>query len=118
MDILTMRMSAGISDLVISRAGSTIFEIATWHLPSIIIPLPKAISHDQENNAFSYARIGACTVIEEDNLSSHVLISEIDRIINSQPIKDRMRQGAKEFSHTDAASKIADVILETALLHE
>ncbi len=115
---LAMRMSAGISDLVISRAGSTIFEIATWGLPSIIIPLPKSISHDQEGNAFSYARVGACTVIEEHNLSSHILISEIDRIINTQSIKDRMRQGAKEFSHNDAASKIAEVILETALSHE
>jgi UDP-N-acetylglucosamine--N-acetylmuramyl-(pentapeptide) pyrophosphoryl-undecaprenol N-acetylglucosamine transferase len=91
MDILTMRMSAGISDLVISRAGSTIFEIATWHLPSIIIPLPKAISHDQENNAFSYARIGACTVIEEDNLSSHVLISKIECVKEPRNLAIRMR---------------------------
>lgn len=115
---LAMRMSAGISDIVVSRAGSTIFEIALWGLPSIIIPLPKEISHDQEKNAFSYARTGACTVIEQQNLSSHILISEIDRIINNQHIKDKMRQGAKEFSHIDASKKIAEVILDTALSHE
>ena len=115
---LAMRMSAGVSDIVVSRAGSAIFEIALWGLPSIIIPLPKEISHDQENNAFSYARTGACAVIEEQNLASHILISEIDRIINNQSIKDKMRQGAKEFSHADASMKIAEVILETALLHE
>lgn len=115
---LGMRMSAGISDIVISRAGSTIFEIALWGLPSIIIPLPKAVSHDQEKNAFSYARTGACTVIQEENLSSHILISEIDRILNNPHIRDKMRQGAKEFSHIDASKKIAEVILETALSHE
>ncbi len=115
---LSLRMAAGASDLVVSRAGSTIFEIASWGLPSIIIPLPRNISHDQVNNAFSYAHSGACVVMEEQNLSSHIFISEIDRIINNQTIKDKMRQGAKQFSHIDAANKIANVILETALSHE
>ena len=115
---LAMRMSAGVCSLVISRAGSAIFEIAAWNLPSIIIPLSKDISHDQENNAFSYAKSGACTVIENQNLTSHILISEIDRIINNKSIEERMVQGAKEFSHIDAAEKIAEVIFDIALSHE
>ncbi len=115
---LAMRMSAGVSDVIISRGGSTIFEIAAWGIPSIIIPLSKKISHDQVKNAFSYARNGSCVVIEEENLSSHILISEIDRINNNQHIKDAMRQNAKQWSHIDAADKIANVILEIALKHE
>jgi UDP-N-acetylglucosamine--N-acetylmuramyl-(pentapeptide) pyrophosphoryl-undecaprenol N-acetylglucosamine transferase len=115
---LSLRMAAGASDIVVSRAGSAIFEIASWGLPSIIIPLPQNISHDQVNNAFSYAHSGACVVMEEQNLSSHILISEIDRIINNQAIKDKMSQAARQFSHIDAAQKIANVILETALSHE
>ncbi len=115
---LSMRMSAGVSDIVISRAGSAIFEISAWGLPSIIIPLRKEISHDQMKNAFSYAHSGACTVIEEHNLTSHILISEIDRIMNNKHIMDKMRQSAKEWSHTDASSKIAEVILEIGLKHE
>jgi UDP-N-acetylglucosamine:LPS N-acetylglucosamine transferase len=51
-------------------------------------------------------------------MTSHILISEIDRIIRNQPIIDRMIKGAKEFSHVDAADKIANVILETGLSHE
>jgi UDP-N-acetylglucosamine--N-acetylmuramyl-(pentapeptide) pyrophosphoryl-undecaprenol N-acetylglucosamine transferase len=113
-----MRMAAGASSIVISRAGSTIFEISAWGLPSIIVPISEKVSHDQTKNAFAYARSGACTVIEEHNLSSHILVSEIDRIVNNQGIKDRMVQGAKSFSHTDAAGKIAEVILETCLKHE
>ena len=115
---LTIRMAAGTSDIVISRAGSTIFEIAAWGLPSIIIPLPKEISHDQTVNAFAYSHSGACTVIEEPNLTSHILIAEIDRIINNKHINERMREGARKFSHLDAADKIAEVILEIALKHE
>ncbi len=118
MDTLTLRMAAGAADVVVSRAGSAIFEIAAWGVPAIIVPLSKEVSHDQENNAFSYARAGGCTVIEEHNLSAHILISEIDRIVNNQHIKDRMRQGAAQFSHIDAARKIAEVLLEIGLKHE
>src|SRR3989344_4093511 len=39
LDALTLRMAAGVSSVVISRAGSTIFEIAGWTVPSIIIPI-------------------------------------------------------------------------------
>lgn len=115
---LAMRMAGGVADVIISRAGSTIFEIATWGVPSIIIPLSKDISHDQSDNAFSYARTGACTVIEEHNLGDNILISEIDNIVNNKSIGDRMRVSTKQFSHPEAATKIADVLLEIALEHE
>jgi UDP-N-acetylglucosamine--N-acetylmuramyl-(pentapeptide) pyrophosphoryl-undecaprenol N-acetylglucosamine transferase len=115
---LAMRMTAGCSSVIISRAGSTIFEISAWGIPSIIIPLPKEVSHDQEKNAFSYAHSGSCSVIEEQNLNSHILLSEIDRIINNKSIADRMIQGTKQFSHINAADKIGEVILEIALSHE
>jgi UDP-N-acetylglucosamine--N-acetylmuramyl-(pentapeptide) pyrophosphoryl-undecaprenol N-acetylglucosamine transferase len=115
---LSMRMCGGVAEVIVSRAGSTIFEIASWGVPSIIIPLPETISHDQVHNAFSYARAGGCTVIEEHNLGAHILLSEIDNIVNNQSVKERMRQSAKHFSHSDAAAKIADVLLEIGLEHE
>lgn len=118
MNDLSLRMSAGVADVVISRAGSTIFEIAVWGVPSIILPLPKEVSHDQVENAFSYARAGACTVIEDANLASHILVSEIDNIVNNKPIAERMRLSGKQFGHTDAAMKIAEAILEIGLEHE
>ena len=118
MNDLSLRMCGGVADVIISRAGSAIFEIAAWGVPSIIIPLPQEISHDQTKNAFSYARAGACTVMEEHNLSSHILLSEIDNIVNNQAVKDRMRQSAKQWSHPDAAAKIAEALLEIGLEHE
>jgi UDP-N-acetylglucosamine--N-acetylmuramyl-(pentapeptide) pyrophosphoryl-undecaprenol N-acetylglucosamine transferase len=114
---LALRMSAGTAEIVVSRAGSTIFEIAAWGLPSIIIPLPNTISHDQTANAFAYAKSGAAVVIEENNLSSHVLIEEIDRIVTSPTIRQTMRDKAKAFSRLDSANIIADAILNTALEH-
>lgn len=115
---LALRMSAGVADIVVSRAGSTIFEIAAWGVPSIIIPLPSAISHDQTNNAFSYERTGAASIIEENNLSAHILIEEIDHIVKSKEISALMREKAKSFARLDSANVIAGAILDLALEHE
>ncbi len=115
---LALRMSTGVADVIVSRAGSTIFEIAAWGIPAIIVPLPTSISHDQTANAFAYAKSGAASVIEENNLSAHIIIEEVDRIYNSPAIKETMKKQAKAFARVDSAALIADAILNIALEHE
>ncbi len=115
---LEMRMAGGAANLVISRAGSTIFEIASWGKPSIIIPIPEEISHDQVKNAFAYAKTGGCSVIKEENLKTHIFIAEINRILQSKEIQDKMVSGAKSFFKPGAADTIGKEILRIALMHE
>ncbi|MCE9628740.1 MAG: undecaprenyldiphospho-muramoylpentapeptide beta-N-acetylglucosaminyltransferase [Candidatus Vogelbacteria bacterium] len=114
---LASRMAAGATNLVVSRAGSAIFEIAQWGVPSIIIPIPEAISHDQRTNAFTYARSGACVVIEENNLSASVLLSEIDRLFQNPKLLEDMKNNAKSFSSPNAARTIADELVKISLSH-
>jgi len=118
LNVLALRMSVGVANVIVSRAGSTIFEIAVWGVPSIIIPLPHSVSHDQTANAFAYAKTGAASIIEEDNLSAHILIEEVNRICDSSQISNSMREQAKQFARIDSASVIADAILDIALQHE
>lgn len=118
LNTLALRMSAGVADVIVSRAGSAIFEIAAWGVPSIIIPLSETVSHDQTKNAFAYARSGACDVIEERNLTAHILVAQIQKIIGNKNIQDRMKSSAHEFARTDAAGKIADMLLSIGLQHE
>jgi UDP-N-acetylglucosamine--N-acetylmuramyl-(pentapeptide) pyrophosphoryl-undecaprenol N-acetylglucosamine transferase len=118
LNILSMRMAAGVADIIISRAGSTIFEIASWGVPSIIIPIPEKTSHDQRTNAYAYARSGACEVIEEKNLTGHILFAEIERIVGNPDEKKKMSDAAKAFSRHDSARLIAKEILDIALSHE
>lgn len=118
LDLLAMRMSAGAADLIISRAGSTIFEIASWGKPSIIIPITKSNGDHQRKNAYSYARSGAAMVIEEGNLTSNILISEINRIINNKEEREKMSEAAKRFARKDASRLIAKEILAIGLEHE
>lgn len=119
LNTLAMRMAAGIANIIVARAGSgTIFEIASWGIPSILIPIPEDISHDQTENAFSYARAGAAEVIEQRNLSSHILEAEIDRVLTDKAGIERMRAAALEFARPHAAYKIATMLVEIAIQHE
>ncbi len=118
MDSLTLRSAAGAADLVISRSGSTIFEIAAWGVPSILIPIRESVSHDQTKNAFAYARSGAAIVIEENNLTGNILYAEVNRILQNPDITRSMRAATKEFTKPNAAHLIAEEILKIALRHE
>ena len=119
LNALALRMAAGISTIVISRAGSgSIFEIAAWGLPAILVPIPLDVSHDQTENAFSYARAGAAVVIEQRNLAPHILRAEIDRIVSDPERRVEMSKAAHTFARPEAAHKIATILIETGLEHE
>lgn len=113
-----LRMMAGVTALVVSRAGSAIFEFAVWGLPAIIVPIPESVSHDQRTNALTYARSGGAVVIEQVNLTPSVLLSEINRLMADKPLRERMAEGAKSFARPEASRSIADEILTLALEHE
>lgn len=115
---LHTRMAAGISNLVISRAGSAIFEIASWGIPSIIIPITNSNGDHQRKNAFSYARSGACNVIEESNLTKNLFASEVTKLINNKDRTDSMKKNASNFANHDAAMKIAEMAINIGLTHE
>ena len=116
---MALQRAAGAADLVLSRAGAgSIAEIALWKKPSIIIPIPEAVSHDQRTNAYAYARTGAAVVIEEQNLASHLLVAEAKRILGNPAIAQDMSAKAVAFTDTDAARVIAEAVLDIALSHE
>jgi len=115
---LSTKMAAGCASLIISRAGSAIFEIASWGIPSIIIPITNSNGDHQRKNAYNYARSGACEVIEESNLSSHLLLSEVDKLLSSPERLSQMKEKALSFSNPDAAEKIAESAIALAYSHE
>lgn len=113
-----LRMAAGVASLVISRAGSAIFEIAGWGLPSIIIPITDSNGDHQRKNAYSYARSGSCVVIEEKNLTAHLLAAEIEKIMTNPKVQATMAEAARQFFKKGAATTIATEAIEISLKHE
>lgn len=117
-DSQTLRAFGAAASVVISRAGSTIFEIAMWGKPSILIPLPIAHGDHQRVNAYAYARTGAAIILEQANLKSSILLTTVSTIINDSVRIETMSNAAREFFVPDAAEKIAKAILSIASSHQ
>jgi UDP-N-acetylglucosamine--N-acetylmuramyl-(pentapeptide) pyrophosphoryl-undecaprenol N-acetylglucosamine transferase len=113
-----MGLALAASTLVIGRAGAgTIFEIASKGKPSILVPIPENVSHDQKTNAYEYARSGAASVLEEHNLTDGLLASEITRIMSDQAIYDTMSGCARAFAKDNAAQTVANALVGISQEH-
>jgi UDP-N-acetylglucosamine--N-acetylmuramyl-(pentapeptide) pyrophosphoryl-undecaprenol N-acetylglucosamine transferase len=116
---LSLRRAASAASLVVSRAGATaIAEISLWRRPAILIPIPEDVSHDQRLNAYSYARTGAAIVLEQANLTPHVLASEAKRVLSDPQLAAQMGQAGGSFSDNDAARLLAEAAIQFGLSHE
>jgi UDP-N-acetylglucosamine--N-acetylmuramyl-(pentapeptide) pyrophosphoryl-undecaprenol N-acetylglucosamine transferase len=116
---LALRMTAGAAKIAVCRSGAgTIFELATWGIPAVLVPIPEEISHDQTKNALSYARTGAASIIEQHNLTPGVLLAEINRILQHPETAHTMSNAARSFARADAGKVIAEALLSIALSHE
>ncbi len=99
------------ADLIISRAGaSTIAEITTLGLPSILIPSPYVTHNHQEENAKVLEDNGASIVIHEKDLDGKILLEKIDLILNDSSRYDTMVINNKKLGVTDSATKIYEII--------
>lgn len=111
LDERNMRNFYTASDVIVSRASSLIFEIAAWGKPSIVIPLRGAAQNHQEKNAYTYAATGAAVVVQEENLTPHLLMAEIDKLIANPEQMKKMGEAATRFARVDAAEVVAKEIL-------
>ena len=102
-----------VANLAISRAGGgSLFEIAISGIPALVIPLPTSAQDHQRENAYAYARTGAAEVIEEANLTPHILLDRIKKLLADLPRQTSMIEAAKKFAKPDAADKIAREIFK------
>ncbi len=101
------------ADLVIGRAGaSTLSEIEALGKASILIPSPYVAENHQYYNALALKERNGAEIIEEKDLTSEVLQSEIDAILSDKEKLHSMEQCAKSASIENATERIAEVITE------
>jgi UDP-N-acetylglucosamine--N-acetylmuramyl-(pentapeptide) pyrophosphoryl-undecaprenol N-acetylglucosamine transferase len=105
-------------DFVITRAGSSLFEMALWRLPMLIIPIPKTISRDQMTNAYAFASRGMGSVLEEDNLQDSIFMSQINHIVKDKSVYEQMVAHMPAFDNSrTAATVIARELIRICLSH-
>ena len=102
------------ADLVVARAGSSIFEIAANGKPALLIPLPEAANNHQRENAYAFAAAGAGVVIEEENLLPAVFISQAKKILQQKDVYEKMCQASAAFYKPEAAQHIAEDLIMVA----
>ena len=101
-----------VADLVISRAGAnSIADAAAYGKPLILVPLSTAANDEQRLNAYDVAGIGGALVLEEGNLTPHILLSKIKEILENEEGRKAMGEKLRSFYHPDASSLIADGII-------
>ncbi|MFQ5781345.1 MAG: glycosyltransferase, partial [Nitrospiria bacterium] len=94
------------ADLVVSRAGAgTLSELAAIGKPSLLIPFPFAMGH-QEKNAEAFVSAGASEEILDGALSGAILAQRIRSLLSDPERLRRMGEAAKERGHPDSAEKI------------
>ncbi len=105
-------------DMVITRAGSSMFEMALWQLPMIVIPIPESISRDQRSNAYAMASRGVALVLEENNVGPTILLSEVTRIMDNKEQYLSLASAGKEFETSrTAADVISRELIRIGLSH-
>ena len=113
-----MRSAYKAANIVIARAGGgSIFEIAAWGVPAILVPLPTSAQDHQRENAYAYARAGACEVLEEENLTQHILLDRIKKLLSDEQRRIDMSVAAKKFAKPEAAQHIAEEIVRITTQH-
>ncbi|MBI2175685.1 MAG: UDP-N-acetylglucosamine--N-acetylmuramyl-(pentapeptide) pyrophosphoryl-undecaprenol N-acetylglucosamine transferase [Parcubacteria group bacterium] len=116
-DAAHLRNASRASTLILARSGSGIFEIAAWGKPSILVPLPGSAQDHQRENAYAYAHAGGAVVVEQKNLSPHILVSEVLKLVQDTAGLEKMRRAAESFARIDAARKVAEEIIRLGV-HE
>lgn len=104
-------------DLILCRSGaSTIAEIQSFGLPSILIPSPHVANNHQFYNAKSLADQDACILIEEHDLNGSKLDDAVSQVIFNTELKERLSEHVKAMAKPNAVDDM--VALVESLSHE
>ena len=99
------------SNLVLTRAGaSTISEITSCGLGSILVPYPYAGSH-QLANAQALTERGGAVLIEEREISTGYLRKIFSDLVRNKPRLNKMAKKSKDMGRPHADESLADEVM-------
>jgi UDP-N-acetylglucosamine--N-acetylmuramyl-(pentapeptide) pyrophosphoryl-undecaprenol N-acetylglucosamine transferase len=102
------------ADLAVARAGGSIFELAQYGLPAVLVPYPHATADHQSANARWMEQDGAAVVIADDDLTPERLRAAVDAIVLDDGRLRAMAAASARLARPDAARDVAQVVLAAA----
>jgi UDP-N-acetylglucosamine--N-acetylmuramyl-(pentapeptide) pyrophosphoryl-undecaprenol N-acetylglucosamine transferase len=110
----TDRPGAALSacDLVLARAGGSVWEVAAAGRPAVLVPYPFATGDHQALNAQHFVRAGGAIMVRELDLDD---VADLVRtLLDDPPRLERMGEAMLRAARPDAADAIADGLVALA----
>jgi UDP-N-acetylglucosamine--N-acetylmuramyl-(pentapeptide) pyrophosphoryl-undecaprenol N-acetylglucosamine transferase len=101
-------------DLCVARAGGSIFEIAAYGRPAVLVPYPYAAADHQSSNAEWMRRAGAAVVVPDAELTPERLAREVGGLLGDRARLSSMGRASAKLARPDAAQAIAREIVAAA----
>jgi UDP-N-acetylglucosamine--N-acetylmuramyl-(pentapeptide) pyrophosphoryl-undecaprenol N-acetylglucosamine transferase len=110
----TDRIGAAYSaaDLVLSRAGSSVFELAAAGKPAILVPYPFATGDHQALNAEHFVRAGGAIMVRDIDLED--VPDHVRSLLGDEARLEQMGEAMLRAARPNAADEIAEGLIELA----
>jgi UDP-N-acetylglucosamine--N-acetylmuramyl-(pentapeptide) pyrophosphoryl-undecaprenol N-acetylglucosamine transferase len=101
------------ADLVVSRAGGSVWEIAAAGRPAVLVPFPQATADHQRLNAEHFERAGGASIVLDEDARVKVP-PLVERLLADPELLRRRGEAMRAAAKPDAAERIADELVALA----
>jgi UDP-N-acetylglucosamine--N-acetylmuramyl-(pentapeptide) pyrophosphoryl-undecaprenol N-acetylglucosamine transferase len=99
------------ADLVVARAGGSVWEVAAAGRPALLVPYPHATADHQTKNAGYFERGGGAVVVAEPELD---LRRQVGELVADPQRLERMGAAMRSLARPNAADAVAEELLALA----
>ena len=102
------------ADLVVCRAGGSVWEVAAAGRAAVLVPWAGAAGDHQTGNARHFVAAGGAALLDDRTLTAAALRVVVDPLLGDDARRSAMAAAMARAARPDAAAAVADVLLELA----
>jgi UDP-N-acetylglucosamine--N-acetylmuramyl-(pentapeptide) pyrophosphoryl-undecaprenol N-acetylglucosamine transferase len=103
----------GAADLVVARAGGSVWEVAAAGKPAILVPYPHATADHQRRNAEYFVEAGGAVLVDDAEAATRVPEVVVELLADPERLQE-MAAAMLAAAKPDAADRIADELVALA----
>jgi UDP-N-acetylglucosamine--N-acetylmuramyl-(pentapeptide) pyrophosphoryl-undecaprenol N-acetylglucosamine transferase len=103
----------GAADVVVSRAGGSVWEVAAAGKPAVLVPYPHATADHQRANARYFVDAGGAVLVDDADAAARVP-PLVEELLADDARRTRMGEAMRAAAKPEAAERIADELVELA----
>ncbi len=110
--ITEMQYAYAAADIIISRSGSTVYELCVVGKPAVLVPFPFAAEDHQTANAMNLVNKNAALIVRDSEAKEKLVATVID-LSKDEALQQRLKANISPMAITNADEVIAKEILKT-----